>query len=108
MNVYSTGPNAVLFDTDASYTNMISSDFAAMIERTVSYKNYLNHGLFLVCADQDYWSRVHKKMNVDLMFLVKFDHIFGCVQYLTLLGSLELPASIKIVFAISLVSFTLF
>ena len=51
----------MLLDTDVSYTIMISSDCAARIEWTVSYKNDLNHGLFLVCADQDYWSWVSKK-----------------------------------------------
>ena len=60
INVYSTGPNAVLFDNDVSYTNMTSNDCAAMIEWTVSYKNDLIMDCFIVCADQDYWLWVYR------------------------------------------------
>ena len=60
INVYSTGPDAVLFDNDVSYTNMISNDCTAMIEWTVSYKMVLTMDCFIVCADQNYWLWVYR------------------------------------------------
>ena len=49
-NVYSTGPNAVIFHSNVTYLDACD----ATIEWTVSYKNDVKFGCFIVCANQDF------------------------------------------------------